>query len=54
MDDLIILKFYPLNINKPLKECTMEDLQKAYENGYKAVLNDGKLLGFKHEKKIAL
>lgn len=44
---------YPLEPHKTLEECTTEDLQKAYEQGYEAVLNDGKLRGFKKAPEVA-
>lgn len=31
-------------------EKTVEDLEKKYEEGYAAIINDGKLLGFRDEK----
>ena len=32
----------------------IKSLEEAYEKGYAAIINDGKLLGFKYEKKVAL
>lgn len=34
----------------PEGEKTVEDLEKKYEDGYAAIINDGKLLGFRDEK----
>lgn len=40
--------------NEPeIKEVfTIEDCEKAYEDGYVAVINDGKFLGFVKEKTL--
>ena len=33
-------------------EATIESLEKAYEKGWAAIINDGKLLGFRKEKSL--
>lgn len=42
-----MIKELPQNPEKPLSECTVEDVKEAYELGYDAVIADGKLIGFK-------
>ena len=41
-----MIKELPQNPNKPLSECTPEDVIEAYELGYNAIIEDGELKGF--------
>lgn len=36
----------------PEEEQTIEDIEKRYEEGWSAIINDGKLLGFRNEKTL--
>lgn len=42
----------PSGVITPGKEVTLEDVERAYEDGYSAIINDGKLLGFNTERAL--
>lgn len=44
---LVLCYLSRLGYEVPSGETTIEDVERMYEKGYEAIINDGKLLGFK-------